>query len=117
VQIPIVMFLLTQGYFCFYHAAASMVIRRTYNAAKHYTAAIQHALVAVVIFILAYAIAFMETFTISKVILPLGLSSCAWMVSTNQVCSHAIVLLSLTWPTAMQINVCKAAGMHAHAVQ
>jgi hypothetical protein len=66
-QIPIVMFLLTHAYFCFYHTISSMVIRRTYNAVKQYPTAVQHALVAVVVFVLAYVTAFMETFTISKV--------------------------------------------------
>jgi hypothetical protein len=66
-QIPIVMFLLTHAYFCFYHTVSSMVIRRTYNAAKQYPKVVQHVLVAAMIFFLAYVTAFMETFTISKV--------------------------------------------------
>ena len=66
-QIPLVMFLLTHAYFCLYHALSNIAIRRTLLATKHWGAAGSKAAAGVVIFVLAYTTAFMETFTISQV--------------------------------------------------
>lgn len=61
------MYLLTHAYFCLYHALSNILIRRTLRATAHWGAACSKAAAGAVIFGLAYATAFMETFTISQV--------------------------------------------------
>lgn len=61
------MFLLTHAYFCMYHALSSMAIRRALHAAQRWGRAAQLTAAGVVVLVLAYATAFMETLTISHV--------------------------------------------------
>ena len=67
VQIPLVMFLLTHAYFCLYHALSNIVIRRTLHATASWGVPASRVMAGVVIFLLAYVTALMETFTISQV--------------------------------------------------
>lgn len=64
-QVPIPLYFMTHAYFCFYHALSNVVIRRTRNATAKYGSTMQNAATALVVFLLAYATAFMETLTIA----------------------------------------------------
>jgi hypothetical protein len=56
---------MTHAYFCFYHALANVVLRRVEHAAQRHGRIAQIGAVAVAVFLLAYATAFMETLTIA----------------------------------------------------
>ncbi len=69
---------MTHAYFCFFHALSNVVLRRTLHAVQSHHTIVQWLLLALVIFILAYITALMETVTIAhfpyyrfKVITPL----------------------------------------------
>ncbi|KAK9909776.1 hypothetical protein WJX75_007309 [Coccomyxa subellipsoidea] len=64
-KVPIPLYFMTHAYFCFYHALSNVVIRRTRNATAKYGSTMQNAATALVVFLLAYATAFMETLTIA----------------------------------------------------
>jgi cycloeucalenol cycloisomerase len=57
---------MTHGYFCFYHTASNMLIRRARHAASASGPAAQAAAEAAVVFLLSYATAYGETFTIAS---------------------------------------------------
>jgi hypothetical protein len=64
-QVPITLYFMTHAYFCFYHALSNVVLRRTLHAVQSYHTILQWLLLALVIFILAYITALMETVTIA----------------------------------------------------
>ena len=64
-QVPITLYFMTHAYFCFYHALSNVVLRRTLHAVQRYHTIVQWLLLALVIFILAYITALMETVTIA----------------------------------------------------
>lgn len=64
-QVPITLYFMTHAYFCFYHALSNVVLRRTLHAVQSYHTIVQWLLLALVIFILAYITALMETVTIA----------------------------------------------------
>lgn len=64
-EVPITLYFMTHAYFCFYHALSNVVLRRTLHAVQSYHTIVQWLLLALVIFILAYITALMETVTIA----------------------------------------------------
>ncbi len=64
-QVPITLYFMTHAYFCFYHALSNVVLRRTLHAVQRYHTIVQWLLLALVVFILAYITALMETVTIA----------------------------------------------------
>lgn len=56
---------MTHAYFCFYHALANMVLRRTAYAVQHSPRICQWLTLGTVVFVLAYITALMETVTIA----------------------------------------------------
>ncbi len=64
-QVPITLYFMTHAYFCFYHALSNVVLRRTVHAVQRYHTIVQWLLLALVVFILAYITALMETVTIA----------------------------------------------------
>ena len=64
-QVPITLYFMTHAYFCFYHALLNVVLRRTTHAVQHHRPAVQWLVLAVVVFVLAYITALMETVTIA----------------------------------------------------
>ena len=66
-QIPIALFGITHAYFCLYHALSNLLIRRTLAEARARGFKFPWIAAGVVIFLLAYVTAFMETFTIAHV--------------------------------------------------
>lgn len=64
-QVPIPLYFMTHAYFCFYHALSNMVLRRTRTATAQYGSRVQLVTTALVVFVLAYVTAYMETLTIA----------------------------------------------------
>lgn len=64
-QVPITLYFMTHAYFCFYHALSNVVLRRATHAVQHHRPAVQWLVLAVVVFVLAYITALMETVTIA----------------------------------------------------
>ena len=64
-QVPIPLYFMTHAYFCFYHALSNVMMRRVGHASQKYGRTAQLAAMAVTVFLLAYATAFMETLTIA----------------------------------------------------
>ena len=62
---PIALYFMTHAYFCFYHAVSNVLMRRVGHASQKHGRAAQLAAMAVTVFLLAYATAFMETLTIA----------------------------------------------------
>lgn len=86
-QVPIPLYFMTHAYFCFYHALSNVVLRRTRHTTAKYGRTVQNAATALVVFLLSYATAYMETLTIAhfpyykfKVILPSTTLLHAWKV-------------------------------------
>jgi hypothetical protein len=91
-QVPIPLYFMTHAYFCFYHALSNIVIRRTRTATHKYGSIVQNITTGLVIFLLAYATAYMETLTIAhfpyykfKVSLVPGLHSRQYLHIIHQV--------------------------------
>lgn len=66
-QVPLVMFLMTHAYFLFYHTLSSLVLRRVEAHLSHASLLTRKVARCLVVFLLAYATAFMETLTIAHV--------------------------------------------------
>ena len=64
-QVPITLYFMTHAYFCFYHALSNMVLRRVSHAVQKCRVIVQWLVLALVVFILAYITALMETVTIA----------------------------------------------------
>lgn len=64
-DVPYVMFLMTHGYFLFYHTLSNVLLRRTSTALSKSSPFVRRSAMTLVIFTLAYATAFMETLTIA----------------------------------------------------
>ena len=64
-QVPITLYFMTHAYFCFYHALSNMVLRRVSHAVQNRRIVVQWLVLALVVFILAYITALMETVTIA----------------------------------------------------
>ena len=65
-NVPFSMYLFTHAYFAFYHVVANLLLRRTRRALVLYSPVYTALAQTGVIFILAYVLAFLETFTISN---------------------------------------------------
>jgi len=67
-NVPFSMYLCTHGYFAFYHVAANLLMRKvqTHLRSRGKSVARQRAAVGAVVFLLAYVLAFLETWTISN---------------------------------------------------
>jgi hypothetical protein len=66
-QVPIVMFLMTHPYFCLYHSISNMAIRTTLRLTHRSGRVLSTLAAGIVVLGLAYAIAFMETYSLSQV--------------------------------------------------
>ncbi|GBF93808.1 cycloeucalenol cycloisomerase [Raphidocelis subcapitata] len=64
-QVPITMYLMTQAYFCFYHALSNVLLRRVETHLAGSPLAVRKLARALAVFLLSYATAYMETLTIS----------------------------------------------------
>ncbi|GMH44375.1 hypothetical protein BSKO_12309 [Bryopsis sp. KO-2023] len=62
-EVPICLYIMTHAYFCFYHAFSNVLIRRVRHMFQSNSA--KNISTAVVVFLNAYFVAFMETLTIS----------------------------------------------------
>ncbi|KXZ42322.1 hypothetical protein GPECTOR_162g137 [Gonium pectorale] len=63
--VPICLYLMTHGYFCFYHAISNILIRRVQTGLLRSSALVRRSAMAFVVFTLAYATAYAETLTIA----------------------------------------------------
>eukprot|EP00775_Hariotina_reticulata_P005208 gene5208-5446_t len=63
--VPVVMYLMTHAYFCFYHAVSNLLLRRVDTHLAHAPLRIRKLAHALAVFLLAYFTAYMETLTIS----------------------------------------------------
>ncbi|GAX76555.1 hypothetical protein CEUSTIGMA_g4001.t1 [Chlamydomonas eustigma] len=63
--IPLVMYLMTHAYFNFYHAISNIVLRKTQTSLSKSPAWVRWTAMAIVVFVLSYSTAFMETLTIA----------------------------------------------------
>jgi cycloeucalenol cycloisomerase len=57
---------MTHAYFIFYHSMTNLILRRLRRALAAWSPAARMTITALVVFVLAYITAFMETFTISN---------------------------------------------------
>eukprot|EP01025_Chloroclados_australasicus_P033803 TRINITY_DN3455_c0_g1_i3.p2 TRINITY_DN3455_c0_g1~~TRINITY_DN3455_c0_g1_i3.p2 ORF type:complete len:265 (-),score=9.61 TRINITY_DN3455_c0_g1_i3:66-860(-) len=64
-DVPIVMYLMTHAYFCFYHALSNVLIRRVRTGTQSMGKLVQFLSTFTLVFTLSYFTAFMETLTIS----------------------------------------------------
>ncbi|KAG1662634.1 hypothetical protein FOA52_009619 [Chlamydomonas sp. UWO 241] len=64
-DVPIVMYLMTHAYFTFYHALSNVLLRRVRTGMAGSSKAARVAAMGVLIFVLSYSTAYMETLTIS----------------------------------------------------
>jgi len=64
-QVPITLYFMTHAYFCFYHALSNVCIRRARHATAKHGIWAQRAATVAVVFLLSYATAYGETFTIA----------------------------------------------------
>lgn len=65
-DVPITCYLMTHAYFIFYHSMTNLILRRLRRALVAWSPAALAAITALVVLVLAYVTAFMETFTISN---------------------------------------------------
>mmetsp|Transcript_26411 Transcript_26411/g.78431 ORF Transcript_26411/g.78431 Transcript_26411/m.78431 type:complete len:159 (-) Transcript_26411:275-751(-) len=64
-DVPLVMFLMTHAYFCFYHALSNVMLRRVRTGLACSSRLVRRTAMGAVVFLLSYATAYMETLTIS----------------------------------------------------
>ncbi len=65
-DVPITCYLMTHAYFIFYHSLTNLILRRLRRSIASLPHLVSFSISALVILILAYVTAFMETFTISN---------------------------------------------------
>jgi cycloeucalenol cycloisomerase len=65
-DVPITCYLMTHAYFIFYHSLTNLVLRRLRRSLATFSPSVSFSISALVILVLAYVTAFMETFTISN---------------------------------------------------
>lgn len=63
--VPLVMYLMTHAYFCFYHAISNLVLRRVESHLSHASLGVRKLARGLAVFLLAYSTAYMETLTIA----------------------------------------------------
>ncbi|KAG2441758.1 hypothetical protein HXX76_003371 [Chlamydomonas incerta] len=64
-DVPITLYLMTHGYFCFYHAVSNVLLRRVQTGLAKSSPLVRRTAMGLVVFALSYATAFMETLTIA----------------------------------------------------
>ncbi len=65
-DVPITCYLMTHAYFIFYHSLTNLVLRRLRRSLTAVSSLATFSILALVILVMAYVTAFMETFTISN---------------------------------------------------